>query len=743
MTQTTAEGQTQDAASVKSPAGDSVPLKKTVQDDTAGPDEAPKSAETVSSSEIASPSAEHVMSDYEAASDGSPKSNSPSNEGKNNAGQRRRPNSSAANTAALLADPASLLECEDEEGAKKTQCSIPFQRSTFLVVEKEPKSLTKSSFRYEVWNYMEKNNIAAIPRPVVRRIPNFKESEAACDILAELPMFKNAQTVVVGPDRPQQRLRYLTLKENKTLLVPSSRLASGLLYKITPPENATDEQIVLCSTNEGVRTFSKPVGLADEVKVDLVVMGSAVVSRKGRRLGKGEGFADLEWAMMACMGAVSQDTTVITCVHDCQIKEEMPDELFQEFDLSVDVIVTPTQTLIVENPIKKPTGIYWSKLTERKFDRIPIMKQLRESEKEKGVDVTLAVKPSESKDSISYIEDDNEVDKSCQTIARTRKNSRRFSGRGGYGGRGQDPRNRHLRKRRNFQREQRRRDKSATEEEGAEGSNKASAGSGDAANIIMKRMRQKKNQRRQRNLRKRQDSRGGPNNENDPETGDTSGKGEENSGAEDGKPARHRNRGSRRSETDRNLSESEGGGNRGSRGRRFNGGYPPFNGRAPPPWFDQYMGGPQGRYNGFYPPPPMRGNRYGYRDQGFYGPPPPFFMNRRGGGGGSGAGGGPGGPQGSGGGRPNEFYPSSNLKPAVFVGDIPEECGEDMFGDVLLDRKVRPERMIWQKNENRTFLVFNSIGSAEDCVRKLKNLYINDEACRVDLSNMTKRNYYF
>lgn len=39
----------------------------------------------------------------------------------------------------------------------------------------------------------------------------------------------------------------------------------------------------------------------------------------GWRIGKGEGYADLEYAMMASMGAVSQGTPVVTIVHDCQV----------------------------------------------------------------------------------------------------------------------------------------------------------------------------------------------------------------------------------------------------------------------------------------------------------------------------------------------------------------------------------------------------------------------------------------
>ncbi len=39
----------------------------------------------------------------------------------------------------------------------------------------------------------------------------------------------------------------------------------------------------------------------------------------GYRIGKGEGFADTEYAIMACMGAVCESTVVVTIVHDCQV----------------------------------------------------------------------------------------------------------------------------------------------------------------------------------------------------------------------------------------------------------------------------------------------------------------------------------------------------------------------------------------------------------------------------------------
>ena len=42
-------------------------------------------------------------------------------------------------------------------------------------------------------------------------------------------------------------------------------------------------------------------------------------SPAGFRIGKGEGFADMEYGMMASMGAVNESTVVVSIVHDCQV----------------------------------------------------------------------------------------------------------------------------------------------------------------------------------------------------------------------------------------------------------------------------------------------------------------------------------------------------------------------------------------------------------------------------------------
>lgn len=63
-----------------------------------------------------------------------------------------------------------------------------------------------------------------------------------------------------------------------------------------------------------------------------------------------------------------------------QVFDFLPPELFGEHDLTVDVIVTPTQVIRVGTRHPKPTGIVWRLVTPRKLKAIPILKVLREME---------------------------------------------------------------------------------------------------------------------------------------------------------------------------------------------------------------------------------------------------------------------------------------------------------------------------------------------------------------------------
>lgn len=251
---------------------------------------------------------------------------------------------------------------------------------------------TKWDIREKVWDYIEAKNLANFPRPVHNRIPNFKGAHTACAKVSELQVFNETDEVKVDPDKPLEGARLAVLQARKTLLVPTPRLRTGLFNKIVPPEGASKEELRVCSTSQGVKEFSVPVGLDSKVQVDLLVVGSVAVSEKGYRIGKGEGFADMEYAMMLCMGAVTESTVVVTIVHDCQVVD-IPEDLIESHDITVDYILTPTRVIKTDCQRPKPPGVIWTKLNAEMLEKIPVLKKLRALEEEQGKDVTLGTHP--------------------------------------------------------------------------------------------------------------------------------------------------------------------------------------------------------------------------------------------------------------------------------------------------------------------------------------------------------------
>ncbi|NWI05710.1 MTHSD protein, partial [Tichodroma muraria] len=254
---------------------------------------------------------------------------------------------------------------------------------------------SKWDIREKVWEHLEASGLAEFPRPVRGRIPNFKGALQACCSLRGLDVFSRAREVKVDPDKPLEGARLAALQARKTLLVPTPRLRTGLFNRIVPPPGATKEILRRCATSQGVKDYSVPVGLDGKAQVDLVVVGSVAVSEKGWRIGKGEGYADMEYAMMVSMGAVQEDTPVVTIVHDCQVLD-IAEELLADHDLTVDYILTPTRTIQTNCKRPKPQGIMWHKassflihVSSEMLGRIPILKTLRCREEQAGKDVTL------------------------------------------------------------------------------------------------------------------------------------------------------------------------------------------------------------------------------------------------------------------------------------------------------------------------------------------------------------------
>ena len=228
----------------------------------------------------------------------------------------------------------------------------------------------KSAARQWVWDRMRAENVARFPFPPHGRIPNFAGAEVAALRLLEIEPWKSATAIKVNPDSPQRPLRAEALRRGITVFVPTPRLRGGF-KKFDPRRIPLDEIEKAASLSRGDR-WSEEVALTDMPRLDAVVCGSVAVTRDGRRCGKGEGYSDLEFAILRELGHPL--VPVATTVHDLQVVDSVPRD---PTDQPLSVIATPTQTIRIKRPSSAPTGIDWTRLSAEDLQEMPILAELK------------------------------------------------------------------------------------------------------------------------------------------------------------------------------------------------------------------------------------------------------------------------------------------------------------------------------------------------------------------------------
>ena len=236
----------------------------------------------------------------------------------------------------------------------------------------------KWAIREEVWTALESARVVR-GKTVHDKIPNFIGNDAAAVRVTELPEWQNARAVKSNPDQAQRPLRQLALEQGKLLYMAVPRLKDERVFIELDPSRPEVEPRK-ASTISGAFRVGRPVYVHEMQKVDLVLSGSVAVNRQGVRVGKGGGFADLEYGLAAEAGILTPETPVISTVHPMQVlDEELP---WTQHDVPLDIVVTEDEIIRCQpsgGNLPRPSGIYWEDLDERKIRSIPLLVKLREA----------------------------------------------------------------------------------------------------------------------------------------------------------------------------------------------------------------------------------------------------------------------------------------------------------------------------------------------------------------------------
>ena len=289
--------------------------------------------------------------------------------------------------------------------------------------------MDKQAVREAVWDAFEAGDQARFPFPPHDRIPNFAGADDACDRLTDTDAWAAASTLKCNPDAPQLPVRRAALRAGKTVYVAQPRLRDADPFlRLDPEAFEADESAEIddATTVSGISTHGIPVPPEDVPHVDLVVAGSVGVTTDGARIGKGEGYSDLEWGVLSELGAVDSKarrasgsegqspsgnrassgdsrtqsgdseaqrasgsrakpdddaTTVATTVHELSVLDGPESPIADAADLPapdahdvpLDLVVTPERAIRTETPYARPEGIDWDALDDEKLDAIPVL----------------------------------------------------------------------------------------------------------------------------------------------------------------------------------------------------------------------------------------------------------------------------------------------------------------------------------------------------------------------------------
>ncbi|MBV9451404.1 MAG: 5-formyltetrahydrofolate cyclo-ligase [Streptosporangiaceae bacterium] len=234
----------------------------------------------------------------------------------------------------------------------------------------------KAALREEIWSAMRDAKVARFPG-AAGRIPNFTGAEAAAGRLRGLPVWQAARTLKANPDSAQLPVRQRALEDGKTVYMAVPRLAEEEPFFALDPDHLSEPPRKAASI-KGASRSARRVTLAELSPVDLVVMGSVAAGEDGARLGKGGGFADLEFALASSAGLIGAETVCVTTVHELQIRPAGAIPV-TDHDVLVDFVVTPERVIDCRGASGRrvSAGIRWEDLTEEKIAAIPLLSALR------------------------------------------------------------------------------------------------------------------------------------------------------------------------------------------------------------------------------------------------------------------------------------------------------------------------------------------------------------------------------
>lgn len=193
-------------------------------------------------------------------------------------------------------------------------------------------------------------------------------SGRAAEQLRRHPGYKAASRIFVGPSAFLHQVRINCLLDGKELIMPGPGLKDGF-YRFRPNSIAFRD-LPRAVTVKGMGRFAAKMTRQDltRLSLSLLITDAVAIDTGGGRLGDGQGFFDLSYAIFAAHGTLTDRATVMVLALPEQIvAESLP---CASWDVPVDFIITGDTVQSIAAAPPPPRRIYWDALPFRKIRKI-------------------------------------------------------------------------------------------------------------------------------------------------------------------------------------------------------------------------------------------------------------------------------------------------------------------------------------------------------------------------------------
>lgn len=216
--------------------------------------------------------------------------------------------------------------------------------------------------------------------------PDFRNSSAAIDHVADLSCYKSASIILVTPDNSLEQLRHRALKDGKRVLVSTYRLRRG--FVLLDPARISEEKYAYAACLDGMekpgcgRAITILQMQEEGLRIDLCATGGLAFNEQGVVIWEGQALFEVQWALLQDIKVLGASTQVIAVAHACQVIDEARLGVEQILpnkngEVQCDFVITPERVFDVVNAIKPVGGIDFKTVDPEALNNIPPLQELK------------------------------------------------------------------------------------------------------------------------------------------------------------------------------------------------------------------------------------------------------------------------------------------------------------------------------------------------------------------------------